>query len=393
VKKILLIALAIVYVQSSGQNISSEVIDFKVLNAPKTLFDVNSRTFAVVVKSPYNLTKEDVIKQSKTDFQNDLANYDNVVAQSQVEYNEKLKDYDKELAQAKDKFLTESAEFKKLSLLERLALTDKGEKPTLRNPSKPTYYKPQPPIYREPNLSNYFIVDNNVLASQININGFTKGDPKLDIYIDMQAVNFQDNAGQTFGNQPTKLIVKENGVEKINKNFFDDYTFVSSSPTNNINKAAEEKKYLNKSISEINNFLNENYGFKNTIKQIELKSVKNKGDYNDLVKANIYVSTNLRKLQATPDATVNEIAFSNMKKGTDLWVEALKKVNYKDKKAIYNGKIAKMIYFNLIRLNLGLNNKTIAEKYLNELQENMVNLDLSYDEKSNLKDLEKEIYK
>ena len=42
----------------------------------------------------------------------------------------------------------------------------------------------------------------------------------VDIKVDIKDVKFQDNAGQSFANQPTKLIVKVNGVEKINKSFF-----------------------------------------------------------------------------------------------------------------------------------------------------------------------------
>jgi len=40
-----------------------------------------------------------------------------------------------------------------------------------------------------------------------------------------------------------------------------------------------------------------------------------------------------------------------------------------------------------------MNRKADAEKYLNELQENLIGIKLSYDEQNELKALENEIYK
>lgn len=376
-----------------AQSINSETVDFRVLKAPQTSISENSRTYHITVNSPYNLTKEDVIKQAKKDHQDAVANFSNTIAESQSDYQQALKDYNEDVIKAKERFTLESAEFKKLSLLERLALQDKGQKPQLQLPAKPVYRKPSPPVYSEPNLNDYFIVDDKVLASQIAIDGYKKGNPNVDVNVTMEKVNFQDNAGQTYANQPTRIVVKENGTEKINTTISQDFTFVSSQPSDNINKPSEEKKYLGNNIKAINTFLNENYGYKTLNKQVKLEFVKNKGEFDDLEKAHIYVTTNLRKLQANSDQTNNNIAFANMKKGTDLWEQALKKVNYKDKKAPYNAKIGKYINLNLIRLNVALENKKDAEKYLNDMQEKLVDLDLSYSEKAELKQLETQIYK
>jgi hypothetical protein len=392
-RKILLSLILISTISLHAQSINSETVDFRVLKAPQTSINENSRTYNITVNSPYNLTKEDVIKQSKKEHQEALANFSNTIAESQSNHQQALKDYNEEIIRAKEKFAIESAEFKKMSLLERLTMQEKGLKPQLQLPSKPIYSKPTPPVYREPYLNDYFIVDNNVLASQIAIDGYKKGTPNVDVYVTMEKVNFQDNAGQTYANQPTKIIVKENGTEKINTTISQDFVFVSSQPSDNINKPAEEKKYLGNNIKAINTFLNDNYGYKTLNKQVKLEFVKNKGEFDDLEKAHIYVTTNLRKLQANSDQTNNNIAFANMKKGTDIWEQALKKVNYKDKKAPYNAKIGKFLNFNLIRLNVALENKKEAEKYLNEMQEKLVDLDLSYNEKAELKQLENQIYK
>ncbi len=376
-----------------GQNISSENIDFLILKQPKESIDVPNRTLKVTVTSPYNVTAEDVIAQSKADHQTALANYATVVTNSEKEFDQKLDDYDDEVDKAKEKFELESAEFKKLSMLERLSMTDQGKNPKLVNPTKPVYVKPSPPVYREPNLNDHIIVNNNVLASQINVEGFTKEGNYIDVAVDISEVHFQDNAGQTFANQPTTLVVKVNGVEKIKTKFFEEFKFVSSSPSNNINKSLEEKNHLNKVVAFLNQYLNDNYGFQSIKKTVKLDKVKNKGEYDDLEKAHIYVTTNLKKLQPS-EPERSAAAVTGMQKGIDIWLETLKKVEFKkDSKSAFNAKIGEYIYFNLIRLNLAMNRKADAEKYLNELQENLIGIKLSYDEQNELKALENEIYK
>lgn len=376
-----------------AQNISSENIDFLILKQPKETIDVANRLLKVTVTSPYNVTADDVIKQSKVDHQAALDNYTTVVANSEKEFQQKLKDYDQEVIKAKEKFELESAEFKKLSLLERMSMTDQGKNPRLVNPTKPVYVKPLPPVYQEPNLNNYIIVDNNVLSSQINVEGFSKEGNYLDVAVDIRGVQFQDNAGQTFANQPTTLVVKVNGVEKINTKFFQEFKFVSSSPSNNINKPLEEKNHLNKVVAFLNQYLNDQYGFQSIKRTVKLDKVKNKGQYDDLEKAHIYVTTNLKKLQPS-EPERSAAAVTAMQKGIDIWLETLKKVEFKkDSKSDFNAKIGEYIYFNLIRLNLAMNKKAEAEKYLNELQENLIGIKLSYDEQTELKALESEIYK
>lgn len=385
--------LLLLFANSHAQNINSENIEIQVLQQPKTRLPPASRNYKVTVTSPYNLTKEDIIRQSKADHQKALDNYDKEVAESQKEYQKKLKDHDEDVKKAKEKYDIEMADFKKRTLLERLAMTDQGKDPKLVIPAKPEYYKPAPPVYKEPNLNDYIIVDNNVLASQVSITGLQKGGNYLDISIDIRMANFQDNAGQSYVNQPTKIIVKAGGVEQSNASFFNEFEFVSSSPTNNINRPLEEKRYLTKVMAFINQYLNDLYGYQPVKKTVKILSVKNKGSYDDLEKANIYVTTNLKKLQADPDTTMNTIALNNMQKGIDIWLATLQKIEYKNSKADLNAKIAKFIFFNLMRVNLALDRKSEAEKYLNQLQENLVDINLTNEEERELNELEKQIYK
>lgn len=392
-KKLLSIAFFIIINSNLfAQSISGENIEYETLKAPIYATEEAQRTFKVKVTSPYNLTSEDVIAQSKADFANEVKNYDQIVINSEKEFQQKLKDYDGEVLKAKEKFELESAEFKKLSLLERLSMTDQGKNPKLVTPTKPVYVKPLKPIYQSPNLNDYIIVNNSVLETQIKITGFSTTGKQLEIFLNIDKITFQDNAGQTFAKQPTKLKVNVNGIEKINTSFFEDFKFVSSSPSNNINKPLTEKNFLNEVIKTVNSYLDDQFGYQSFKSSVKILSVKNKGKFDDLEKANIYITTNLRKLNPqNPEMTA--AAKAGLQKGIDIWTTTLTKIDFKDKKADFNAKIAEFVYFNLIRLNLALGNKKEAEKYLNEMQENMIYMKLSYDDENALKSIENQIYK
>ncbi|WP_295231569.1 hypothetical protein [uncultured Chryseobacterium sp.] len=373
-----------------AQRIDSEQVTFQLLKEPANPVDSQNRNFSVAVNSPYNMTKEDVIKEAKEKFQKQVDNYDQSVQDAKLQHEERLKDYEAEVKKLTEKYKTESEQYNKMKAVEKIAMN--AMPPVLRLPSRPQLNVPQKPVYRDPDLRTAIIVDNKVLASQVNIDGFSRGGNAIDISINMERTNFQDNAGKTFASQPTKLVVKQNGVVKIDKTLFSDFEEVASSPTNEINLSDHERAYLQKVINKINEILADNFGYSKISSTVKLETVKNKGEYDDLEKASIYVTTNLKKLQARPDYTPNKAALENMDKGVALWKDALKKINYEDKKAAYNAKIAAYLYMNLIRLNLALGKKAEAEKYLNEMQEHLVDMKLSFDQNYELKGLEQKIY-
>ncbi len=375
---------------SHAQRIDKETISFQLLKEPVFATDLANRNYTITVKSPYNITKDDVIKQSKEDYQRQVDNYQANVESAKLEHAERLKDYDAEVKKLQEKYKLESAEYSKLSAVEKIATNNGG--PVLRIPSRPVLNIPPVPVYRQPDLKEALIVDNKILASQMNVIGFSKGGNYLDISIEMERTNFQDNQGKTFANQPTRIIGKQNGAVKLDKTYFSDFTEVASVPTNEINLNAQEKSFLQRTMDRTRNIINDNFGYQTINSMVTLSTVKNKGEYDDLEKAYIYVTTNLKKLQAKPDYAPNKVAMENMQKGIDIWKSALTKVNYQDKKAAYNQKIGEYLYFNLIRLNIALGNYQEAEKYLNELQEHLVDIKLSYDANLELKRLEEKIY-
>ncbi|MDQ0592924.1 tetratricopeptide (TPR) repeat protein [Chryseobacterium ginsenosidimutans] len=373
-----------------AQRIDKETISFQLLKEPVFSTDLKDRTFTILIKSPYNITKDDVLRISKEEYQRKVDNYQTNVETAKTEHQERLKDYEAEVKKLQEKFKLESAEYSKLSAVEKIATTNGA--PVLRLPSRPVLNIPSIPLYKQPDLKDALIVDNKILASQLDVVGFSKGGNYLDIVIEMERTNFQDNQGKTFANQPVRIIAKQNGSVKLDKTYFSDFAEIASVPTNELNLNSHEKMYLQRMMDRARNIINDNFGYQMINSAVTLETVKNKGDYDDLEKAYIYVTTNLKKLQAKSDYAPNKVAMENMQKGIDVWKTALTKVNYNDKKALYNQKIGEYLYFNLIRLNIALGNYQEAEKYLNELQDHLVDIKLSYDANLELKRLEEKIY-
>lgn len=373
-----------------SQRIEKQNINIQLLKEPIFSTEVNNRNYTLHLDSPYNISKDDVYRNAQMEYQKELDKYYANIELSKKEHQLKLVEYDEEVKRLKEKFKLESAEYSKQKTIDKLVSVSGA--PTISLPSRPELHVPMKPLFKEPDLRDALVVDNNVLKSQLNVSGFSKNGSYLEIIINMPRTIFQDNAGKTFANQPTKIIGKLNGVTKLEKILFSDFVEIASSPTTEINLNFHEKAFLQNVLQKINNTINDYFGYQANNSSLILETVKNKGDYDDLEQANIIVTTNLRKLQAKSDYAPNKTAMENLNKGILLWDEALKKINYQDKKALYNEKIARYIYFNLIKLNLALGKKQEAENYLNELQKNLINIKLDYDEKAELTKLENNIY-
>lgn len=202
----------------SAQRIDKETISFQVLKEPVYATDPKDRNYTVTVRSPYNITKEDVLRMSEEEYQRKADYYREDVESAKAEHQEKLKEYEEEVKKLQEKFKLESAEYNKLSAVEKIAAANGA--PVLRLPARPALNIPPMPGYRQPDLKDALIVDNKILASQMEVAGFSKGGNDLELEIEMERTHFQDNQGKTFANQPVRIIGKQNGTVKLIKPIF-----------------------------------------------------------------------------------------------------------------------------------------------------------------------------
>lgn len=374
-----------------SQRLLSESVSFVKLQEPTIKLNLQQKTFKYKIQVPYTMKMEDLEKVSKEEFQDKLANYDNVVKQSEIDHQQQLKDHEKAIIDEKEKFRLESEQFSKLSLIERLTLTEQGKKPQLRLPSKPIYQKPSKPIYSNPNVSDYLIFDTNVMESKMNLKGYEKGESGIYFEINFSTMQFQDNANQVYGKQPTSLKVKVNNQIVEEKLFANDFTMLTSGSTASIRKNNYENSNVEKILNEIQLYVNDVYGYKSVNYTSKIFFIKNKGEYDDLEKAKVFAVSGFNKMKASNSPEVKVKAMIDINKAIELWKSKLELINYKDKNAIYNSNVAKAILFNLIGVYVDTDDKKSAEEYFSILQENKVQIKFDYDEESYYKILESSI--
>ncbi|OUR97684.1 hypothetical protein A9Q86_15845 [Flavobacteriales bacterium 33_180_T64] len=389
----LIFTTLVIYTTSFGQRALSEQVSYFDVRIPNNQLDESIKTYNTIVETPYTLTVAELNAQSLADFEVEKANYVNVLKESEIEFQERLTNHDDEVIKAEARYDKEMKDFKDLTLLERLALTDQGKKPKLRVPSKPTYVKPREPQYIQPNLNDHLIFDNNVLADGVVLLGYEKGSDILFI-INISKMIFQDNGGQTFYSQSTNLKVMK-GADLINeKNFDDEFQFLTSSSSNTINLERYEKNNVNKIMKNIGKYINEEFGYIPVASSIKIEFPKNKNRaYDALENAKIKAISAYRKLKKETSSEIRERSKTELEAVRDVWKTELAKVDYNDKKAVMNKKIAKMIFFNLMRVDISLKDKTQAEETLGLMQERRIDLDLDYNDKITFTRLEEQVYK
>ncbi len=394
-KKTLLLLLTIVFTTSVfSQKILTEKIDYFNVRIPNQPLEPSFTEYNVLVEIPYTLTVEDINAQSLTDFENEKVNYASLVTKSEEEYDVLLANHDEEVKKAEARYDKEMKDFKELSMIERLALTDQGKNPQLKVPSKPTYVKPREPVYKKPNLDDYLLFDKEVLEDGVVLYGFDKGDQGLLILINISEMLFEDNGGQTFYSQPTNVKVMKGTQILSEYNVDDEFKYLASSSSNNINMDRYEKENVNKIMKDVTNLLNEEFGYIPQASTIAIEYPKNKKrEFDALENAKNKAISAYRKLNKNASTEIRERSIKELMEAREIWISELDKVDYKDDKALYNNNVAKSIFFNLLKVDISLKDKTQAEKTIESIQNKRIDLDFNYNEKATFTRLEEQVYK
>jgi hypothetical protein len=390
---LLMFACVAISAASFGQRAMSEKISYFNVRTPNNPLEESIKSYKVIVETPYTLTVEELNVQSLAAFEVEKANHAQVVKDSEAEFEERLAGHDDEVKKAEARYDKEMKDFKDLSLLERLALTDQGKKPKLKVPATPRYVEPREPVYIQPNLDDHLIFDNQVLADNVALLGYEKGSDLL-IVINISKMAFQDNGGQTFYAQPTNLKVMKGATTIDEKNFDEEFQFLTSSNSNTINLDRYEKNNVNKIMKDIGTYINEEFGFIPVASSVTIEFPKNKKrEYDILENAKIKAISAYRKMKKDASGETRERAISELVAVRDIWKSELAKIDYKDKKAVMNKDVAVMIFYNLMQVDISLKDKAQAEETLALLQERRIDLDLNYDEKNAFTKLEEQVYK
>jgi hypothetical protein len=273
-----------------------------------------------------------------------------------------------------------------MTLVERLALKD--QKPVLRLPSKPVYYKPSEPRFVEPDLSRLITYDTKLLASSyLNLNGYTKGETnalkgkvtiyefeRMDPLAKTKQVSYYDNNTkstqtrnetyyETQYKRAAELVLEYNGTVLYNGIFEQSNEFKTLTTSSHPNLLNLEKQTMGDILTEINEYINNNYG----ITQIETKHVvnyvKNKSEeYDDLEKAKNYA---ISGYAANKYGTVNQ----DLIDAIEIWKKAIAEANPEDKKARIDEKVLRAILVNTIEAAIVVNDVKTAEECIKTFEE------------------------
>lgn len=437
-KKILVTLLLIIPIISIAQKLKKNEFNYKSIQLPEEYLGDDLEHYSFTVETPYGENNDEIIAKSLADFEievaeseatykeelyeaqqtfdEETASYDQRVLDSEVEFEADQANYDSEVLLAQENFKIESEEYNKLSKLERLALGESG-KPKLKMPRKPVYRKPtipklrepyhRKPVYREPDLSRIIVFDRAQLAKNyFRLDGYEEGTENALVgKITVQEFEFLDTETKykevtktnsktkerytvkepyyvTYIKHPTQLELVYNG-EVIYSDVVpgaNEFTMISDKKRPNMVNL--EKQNLDEVLKKVNEFINKKHGFSEQNSKIELKSPKNKGDYDDTDEAMNMIDRGLKSLNK-----YSEPLNTDLEAAITQWKDIISKAEYDNKKARINAKVAVELYFNAIEVSLIGYQIQTAEELLNEMTE----LDLSSGDRKNLDNLRKKL--
>ena len=395
-KNILLLAILFCFGITEAQNIETIRVQFTQTLFPKKTLPGNIKNYNVTVTTPYLKDDSSFRRIAEEKYQKDLKNFPNVLKEAEKNfYDIDITNHNRKVEEAKERYKLESEQFSKMSTLERLALIDK--KPVLQIPERPVYVAPQPPRVESINVGDVIIYNPETLAkSYIKLNGFGDGTDGIQIKIDFKGFeyvepvaslvsveNYNPQTKEKFYTKQTQFVTKyrhptmlqvivdgknlSSGIFQGTSEYQTKNT--SSKPT----RIYIERQEIETIMSNINNYLNDQYGYVTVNRYAVLYSVKNrKGEYDDLEKARDFAVSGYKNYTLHQEDAVKDIA-----NAIAIWEKTITEVNYDDSKARIDEKVGTAILKNLIFATIMTNEFEKANKYLTDFKL----LRLSYDDK------------
>ena len=377
-KKMYLVALMLCLTSVYGQRVLDETATGKVTRLPLKPLGKELKSYSFTVVSPYPENNNSAREFAQKKYNDELANYPAAVEDAKKRYNEAV-------AEAKNTFKIENDAWEKMSLVERLALKD--QKPVLRLPRE-AEYKVAEPRFVEPDLTKLIVYDTKLLAnSYLHLDGYTKGETnalkgkitlyefeRMDPLAKTKTVSYYDNNTKSTQNRTetyyetqyrraAELVLEYNGVLLYNGIFENSNDFVTLTSSTYPNLLNIEKQTVGDLLTQINEYINSNYG----ISQIETKHVvnyvKNKSEeYDDLEKAK---NSAISGYAANKYGTVNQ----DLIDAIEIWKKAIAEANPEDKKARIDEKVLRAILVNTIEAAIVVNDMKTAEDCLKTFEE------------------------
>ncbi|PKP27060.1 MAG: hypothetical protein CVU03_00505 [Bacteroidetes bacterium HGW-Bacteroidetes-2] len=383
-KNILIILFICITLSSYTQRIFDEEITYTDVRLPLNPLGKNLEQYHFTVITPYPENNNSLKDFAQKKYDDEVKNYPDVVKESEIKHQEDLVNYDRNVETARENFKLESEEFKKLSLVERLALSD--QKPTLNLPRKPEYRKPTEPRFVEPNLSASIVFDPVVLAnSYLNLEGFTNGtDNALTgtvTFYDFENLETVENIKETSVyniktkstqkqktysyltsyKRPTDLILAYNGKLIYNRIFEGTGNYTEMEEPRRPLMQNIEKQTISDNLSAINEYINNLYGYSLIETTINIHHIKNnKGEYDAIERAKQFAVSGFKNYKF---GQKNQ----DLQEAINIWNSEIEKANLNDRKALINEKVLRALLLNVAETSLAINDLRLTDETIAKL--------------------------
>jgi len=368
-----------------SQRPQDQDIDFNYTQLPATPLDQSIQNYFAKVNLLYTdkINAEKAIAQKEYD--QAMAEYPELERQAKERYNQRLERYNKE----KEAYDNKSAGKKFI------------EKNVLEENTKPThpgsYYPPSKPYLRE--VKSQKVFNEEMLAnSYLKLEGFNQSiESALKITVDLYGFEYTEpqykSESKKMYNSKTKSNYYKNyswyetsykhpinlkietpdGQILFNETFshFSEMKVISTAKTEgsrqNMNRESYikmlEDKAVTDNLKEINDFINDNYGFRTVQRKTEIFTVKEKKHtYQDYKLAYISASEGYGKLVSEP-----EVGIKKLNEAIAMWETALEESDVENKKARINEKVTLVTYYNLADAYIHTNQFDKANNVMNQL--------------------------
>ncbi len=393
-KKQLYILAILIMASANGQSVQSVNLYFKQTLFPKKKLPAGVKNYNCTITTPYLKDDSSFRQIAEEKYQQDLKEYPNKVKEAERQFNlMTLPDYDKKVAEAKEKYKTDTDAYNKMTLVERLALID--QKPTLQLPPKPQFYPPAQPSMGSINTGDVIIYNPETLAKNyIKLSGFGDGDDGLQISIDFKGFQYQDPVATVVNvenfnpatkekfytkqtqyvtkyRHPATLKVRAEGKDLISGVFAQTGDWQVKTTSSKPERIYIEREEVTSILRQMNDFLNDQYGYPTIGRNIALFYVKNKkGEYDDVEKATEFATSGYKNFTEH-----QEDAAKDLRSAIDMWEKIMTEVNYDDSKARIDEKVGMAMMKNLIVATIVTGEFQKAEKYLADFKSRRLNYD------------------
>ncbi len=383
-KNLLILLVLCITLSSYSQRIFDEKITDTDVRLPLKPLGENLKQYAFTVNTPYPENNNSLKDFAQKKYDDDVKNYPDVVEEAKRKYQEDLDNYDSDVEKARENFKLESEEFKNLSLVERLALSD--QKPTLKLPRKPEYRQPAEPRFVEPNLSASIVFDPTVLAnSYLNLEGFTKGtDNALKgtvTFYDFENLETVENIKETSVydiktkstrkqrtysyltsyKRPTELILEYNGKLIYNGIFEGTGNYTEIEEPGRPMLQNIEKQTISDNLIAINEYINNLYGYSPIETNISIQHVNNKGgEYNAIERAKDFAVSGFKNYKFGEEN-------QDLEEAITIWNSEIEKADLNDRKALINEKVLRALLLNVAETSLAIHDLKLTEETLTKL--------------------------